>query len=220
MSNYIFLTKAYNEAETIYYAIPDDKIETLKLFETYDGHGQLVGHCHAGDYHFGNSESNAVRDCEKAIAENFDICLGNINIISVGDVDFIIEPGDGEEHGFNEAAVNEFIKAWRGNNESLTAVGGFTYWDGHKFKTIITRHDNNEPPHNVVDDEALTSELNEAIASKTFEIAGFGCEIYLHDKWVVIDTHWQGDWASYELMSVEDYEFRQKNCSALPAIAH
>lgn len=218
MSNYIFLTKAYNEGETIYYAIPDDKIETLNLFETYDGHGQLVGHCDAGDWHFGNSESNVVRECEKAIAEKFDIYLGNIHIIREGDDNFIIEPGDGEGYGFDESAVNEFIKSWREENESLTEVGGFTYWDGHNFQTIITRHDNNEPTHNILKDEALVRELNEAIENKSFEAKGFGCEVYSHEKWVVIDSNWQGTWASYEIMSLDDYAFKQPNSSALPAL--
>lgn len=216
MSNYTFLTKNNNEGETIYYAIADDKIETLNLFETYDGYGQEVGHYNAGDYHFGNSESSAVRDCEKAIAEKFDISLSNINIINEGGDDFIVEPGDGEDHGFDEAAVNEFIKVWRSENESLTEVGGFTYHDGHNFQTIVTRIDDGEPTHNEVDDEDILRELNDAIANKSFEVSGFGTDVYTFNGWVVIDSNCQGDWAMFEIMSVVDYETRNRNTSVLP----
>ena len=97
MSNYIFLTENFNEGSTTYYAIPADKIETLNLFETYDKHGQHIGHTNAGDYHLANSEGGyATTDCLKAIAEKFGIDYKNIHIVNDGNA-FEIESGDGEE---------------------------------------------------------------------------------------------------------------------------
>lgn len=219
MSNYIFLTENFNEGPTCYYAISGNRIETLNLFSTYDQHGQIVGHTNAGDYHLANSEGGyALTDCIKAISEKFGIDYNNIKMVNEGDDEFNIEAGDGEEYGFDEAAVNAFIKEWREKNESLTEVKGFTYWDGHNFKTITTGVDDGEPTHNILDDEELTRDLNAAIENKSFEKAGFGCEVFSHDKWVIIDSNWQGTWEAFEIMSREDYEYIQQNSSALPAI--
>lgn len=217
MSSYIFLTENFNEGPTTYYAIPADKIETLKVSDTYDRNGQRIDHTDAGDYHFDNQYSNAEKDCKKEIAEKFGIEADNIHVVNVGG-DIEIEAGDGEAYEFDEAAVNAFIKEWRERNESLTEVKGFTYWDGHNWKTITTSVVGGEPTHEIVSDEKLVVELNEAIENKTFEKSGFGCEVYSLDKWVVIDFNYQGTWAAYEIMSMEDYTHMQPNSSALPAI--
>jgi hypothetical protein len=219
MSTYIFLTENYNEGPTTYYAIAADKIEALNLSETYDQHGQLVGHTNAGDYHLDNLEGTAaIEDCKTAIADKFGIDYDNINIENVGDDTFKIVAGYGEEYGFDEAAVNAFIKEWREENESLTDVKGFTYWDGHNWKTVTTSINFGEPSHSIVDDEKLIAELNEAIENKSFEKSGFGCEVYSYENWMVIDSNWQGTWSAFEIMSMEDYEYMQPNSAALPAI--
>jgi hypothetical protein len=219
MSNYTFLTKNNNEGETIYYAIPADKIETLNLFETYDGRGQLVGHTNAGDYHLDNSDGTyATTDCIKAIAEKFGIDYDNIHIVNESKDEFKIEAGDGEEYGFDEDAVNDFIKEWRDENESLVEVKGFTYWDGHNWKTVTTSVNFGEPTHEVVSDGKLAADLNAAIENKSFEKSGFGCKVYSHENWVVINSNRQGTWAAFEIMSVQDYVHVQPNSSALPAL--
>lgn len=218
MSNYIFLTKNFNEGPTTYYVIAADKVETLKLCDTYDKNGQKVGHEHAGDYNFHNQHSDAEKDCKKEIAENFGINVDNIHLVNVGG-EIEIEAGDGTQYGFDEKAVENFIKEWREKNEYLEEVNGFTYWDGHNWKTIITDIFFAEPTHSIVDDEKLVVELNAAIENKSFEKSGVGCEVFSHDKWAIIDWNWQGTWAVYEIMSIEDYNYIQPNSSALPAIA-
>jgi len=216
MSNYIFLTENFNEGTKRYFAISSDKIETLNLSETYDGYGQTVGHYNAGDYHMDNSEGSAVMDCTKAISEKFEIDMDNIHIID-NDGEFEIEAGEGEEYSFDENEVNSFIKEWRKENESLTEVKGFDYWDGHNWKTVVTGCDFGEPSHEIVNDE-LTKELNEAIENMSFEKEGFGCKVYTYENWVIIDSNWQGTWASYELMKVEDYGYLQEAGTSLPNI--
>jgi hypothetical protein len=217
MTNYIFLTENYNEGPTTYYAISSDKIETLNLCDTYDRNGQKVGHFYAGDYHLDNHESDATKDCIKAVSEKFSIDEDNIHLVNTGG-EIEIEAGDGAQYGFDEKTVEAFIKEWREKNESLTEVKGFDYWDGHNWKTITTGVYFGEPSHEIVSDEKLVAELNEAIENKSFEKSGFGCEVYSHDKWVVIDSNWQGTWAAFEIMSMEDYEHMQPNSSALPAL--
>lgn len=220
MSNYIFLTENNNEGPTTYYAIPSDKIETMNLCDTYDRNGQKIGHTNAGDYHLSNSEGVAITDCTKAISEKFGIDIDNIHFVNEGLDEFTIEAGDGEEYGFDESAVNAFIKEWREENESLVEVEGFDYWDGHNWKTVTTSVENAEPTHSIVDDEALVAELNKSIWYKIFKKSGFGCEVFSHEDWVIVVSNWQDTWAAYDIMSIKDYEERAQNSSALPALEH
>lgn len=223
MSNYIFLTKTHNEGETIYYAILEDRIETLNIFETYDNYGQLCGHYNAGDYTIENNASDAKADCEKAIEEKFNlggVVINDDKVYSIDNEEVYYSFDDDSDFQKLVISINEFIEEWKNENECYSEVKGFTFWNGHNFQTIITKIDDGEPTHNVVDDEDLVKELNEAIENKSFEAAGFGCDVYSHNNWVVVDSNWQGDWASYELMTVDDYENRQQNSSALPAIEH
>lgn len=220
-TNYIFLTEANNEGETVYYAINESKIEPLNLFETYDQYGQKVGHYNAGDYAIDNSASDAKAHCEKAIEEKFNlasIVIDDEKVYSIDNEEVDYSFDDESEFQKLVIDINEFIEEWKKENERFTEVKGFTFWNGHNQQTIITKTDDGEPTHNVVDDDNLVRELKEAIENKSFEASGFGCEIYSHDNWVVIDSNWQGDWASYEIMSVVDYECRQQNNSALPTL--
>lgn len=221
MSNYIFLTENFNEGPTTYYAISADKIETLKLSETYDKHGQTVGHTNAGDYSVENSASDAKPDCEKAIEEKF-----NLNSVVIdGDKVYSIDSEE-VDYSFDDDSdfqklvinINDFIEEWRKENEAQEEVKGFTYWDGHNWKTVTTSANIGETSHSVIDDEKLIAELNAAIENKSFENSGFGCEVFTHNEWVIIDSNWQGTWSAFEIMSMEDYEYLQPNSSALPAI--
>lgn len=216
MSNYTFLTKAYNEGETIYYAIPDDKIEAMNESDTYDKHGQLISCGDAGDslslstekgVEMANKLANKYEEHEEAPA---DYEVGNI----------ISAHEDGSLYDDIIACYKSGELTDMDIDITRAKVDGFTYWDGHNWKTVTVRKDYDEPTHAIVSDENLICELNAAIENKSFEKSGFGCEVFSYDKWVVIDISWQGTWASYEIMSREDYEYIQQNSSALPAIEH
>jgi len=228
MSNYIFLTENFSEGPNRYFAISKEKIETLNVSETYDPHGQQVGRENAGDYSIENSYSDAEHDCLKALKLHFNL-TSKVNDFDTPDsVDFLsIDSGlsisidtnidESEIENWNEHKINEFITTWEEENSTYETCEGFTYWDGHNFKTAVTSCDFGEPSH-IICDEELTKELNEAIENMSFEKEGFGCEVYTHENWVIIDSQWQGTWASYELMKVEDYGYLQEAGTSLPNI--
>ena len=203
--SYIFLTPNFDESgETKYFAIPADKIETLNVYETYDRNGQQVGHENAGDYHMDNSYSDAKRDCELAIKEKFGLEVsidgqnGQIEVIENADVDEWISDSEDENAGNFVNEINSFILEWKEQNENIITCKGFDYWDGSNWKTIITECEfHGEPSHNIVDDEDLVTELNEAIENKEFTKEGFGVKTYESGNWEIDDSQWQGVWASY-----------------------
>lgn len=204
MENHIFLVKEYEEGPTTYYAIPEDKIVEMNLSDTYDNYGQIVGHDGAGDYHMENYQSDAAKDCIKAICEKFQIQFDNIHIV-YNSGEFEIEPGDGEEYGFSETEVNQFIKSWRGQNESLTTCKGFNFWDGHNWQSVIVESGDFDIDYKVVNDEKITTELNEAIKESKFFGEGFGEKRYRTDDYVVIDNYCQGHWESYMVIPFQEY---------------
>lgn len=207
----IFLKKTYSDGPETFYAIPESKIENLEVWSTYDQFGQIIGHENAGDYHFDNSYCDLlIVDCKKAISEKFGIDVEKITIVNMGGSDFIIEPGDGEEHGFNESQVNKFIEEFRKENESLTMCKGFSYWDGHNWKTVITEIDNSDAEWEIVSDEKLIADLTKAIEEKEFESEGFGEKIYEGNGYKVIDNYCQGSWDMYRLIPADEFEMAKE----------
>ena len=203
--NYIFLKET--DGEQIYYAISPERIETLNVADTYGQYGQEVGHYNAGDYHFDNSASSCQSDCEKAIREKF-------NLEEVVTIDFIESDGkwiiDEDTYDSTQAEasdINDFISEWREENESLSSCQGFNYWDGHNWKTVITSFEfDGNPSHEIIDDEDLVKNLNHAIEAKEYVKSGFGFEEYEFEGWKIIDSHFEGTWAAYEITEKKEEE--------------
>ena len=224
--SHIFLTKNFTEeGATKYFAIDSDKIETLRVSDTYDQFGQQISNSDAGDYSLENSASNAKADCVKAIEEKFEITnvllndneLASFNGIDTDDFSNYVEDEDGvidAEDEYNKnldliIEINNFIDKWREENETFTEVKGFTFWNGHNWQTITTSFDNGEPTHRIVDDKTIAAELNKAIEEKEFEGEGFGCKIYRGNGYVVVDSFWNGTWSQFEIVPVSEYEAEQ-----------
>jgi hypothetical protein len=214
MSNYIFLTENYNEGPTTYYAIPADKIETMNESDTYVKFGVLVSSSDAGDS-LSLSSQKGVEVANK-LANKYEQNEESPADYEVGSIISAFE---------DSGLYDDILASYKGGELTDTdiditraKVSGFTFWDGHNWQTTTVRKDYGEPTHDVVSDEKLVAELNEAIENKSFEKSGFGCEVYSHENWVVIDSNWQGTWAAFEIMSVQDYEHMQPNSSALPQI--
>lgn len=217
MSNYIFLTENFAE-ETKYFAIPEDRIETLLYHECYAEYGEKVGHAWAEDYSLDNEFCTAKEDCEEAVKEKFglesviiyDGIVYSFDGIDADDYhgDFLSDDIEGaDEHNATLQKIidiNAFIHAWRKQNEVFTEVRGFNYWDGHNHKSIITMSPVGEPSHLVVNDDKLTDELNDAIENKVFVNEGFGKKLYRSGKWVIEDNYCEGVWASYFIEEVEE----------------
>lgn len=199
---YIFLTEKDSNRQE-YFAISADRIETLNLHACYDQHGQEVGHYNAADYHFDNSESDAKINCLEAIAEKFGIDISPLDIVEDGE-GYVVEHEDGEEIQRIEE-INVFVNEWLKENQNITTVEGFTYWDGHNWQTIIT--DDGDYPgiatHDVVDDEQLIAELNKAIEDREFVKEDFGKKIHEANGYTIISSLYASDWEAYCLVSDE-----------------
>lgn len=214
MSNFIFLTEANSEGPVTYYAIPDEKIETLNEFETYDRYGQQIGHEAAGDYHIDNEQSPARQDCISAIQEKFRVIV-NIDThnevvewIDNTEVDeWISDQNDPTEAGEFIAEINSFISEWVEENSTITTLRGFDYWDGSNWRTVVVEREHtgrDNTSHQILDDQELMAELNEAIENKKFVKSEFGKEKYQSDRWEIVVNNFQGSWASYEIREIEE----------------
>lgn len=174
-----------------YAAIPETTLEWLNTYETYTAFGQTVGHELAGDY-----LELLTEDACKAASEILLEEYGMEKAFRVGDY---INAYD-NSFLFNELKDREDVEV------SFMQCFGFTYWDGHNFKTIVVQDDYGfEPDWTVVNDEVAV-ELAQAIEEKEFVGVGTGYEEYGTEKWRIKQSFWQGSWATYEIMLNEDVE--------------
>lgn len=203
MKKYMFLTDNYSEGQDIYYAIHESEIETLFVSHTYVN-GQLISDSDAGDYITINSE-NAVKIANDAYneyyADDADDEREYVEKFSIGD---IISAYDFANVYSNvRSACEENIDY----TDFRTTCRGFNYFDGNNWQTITVACEFGETSHKILDDKDLIHELNEAIEKREFEAEGFGKKIYTAGDYVVVDDYCQGKWASYKVMTKEDYEF-------------
>ena len=212
MSQFIFLTEADNQGPATYYAIPEGKIETLNEFETYDRYGQQIGHEAAGDYHIDNEQSPAKQDCIAAIQEKFGHSVSidyknGVEVIDNTETDeWISEQVDPAVAGEFISEINSFISEWVEENSTITTLRGFDYWDGSNWRTVVVEREHtgrDNTSHQILDDEELIAELNEAIENKKFMKSGFGKEVYQSGNWEIVVSNFQGSWASFEVREIE-----------------
>lgn len=206
----IFLKAQFAEGPTTYFAIDSSRIEEMNVSDTYDQYGQKISNEDAADYSVNNSASSAKADCEKAIEEKFTIKSalivdGEIYSIDNEEIDYSFD--DDSESEKKVIEINDFIKEWRKENETFTTCCGFTYWDGHNWKTITTAVDFGEPTHEIVDNENLISELTKALEEKEFDRKNFGQTIYTGNGYVIVDSKFQGTWAEYEIVPQDEFEY-------------
>lgn len=173
-----------------YAAIGDDTLEWLDTHACYDNYGQLIGHEMAGDY-----LELLTKDACKAASEILLEEYGKEKAFRVGD--YI--------NAYEDSFLFNQLKGRQDVEVTYIQSYGFTYWDGHNFKTIVVQDDFGEPEWKIVDDE-LAEELTRAIEEKEFVGMGMGYEEYGTDKWRIKQSFWSGTWATYEIMLNEDVE--------------
>lgn len=214
MSQFIFLTEADSEGPVKYFAIDAEKIETLNEFETYDRYGQTVGHENAGDYHIDNQYCSAKQDCIAAIEEKFGVDVNIdthnqvVEVIDNTEVDeWISEQTDPAVAGELISEINTFISEWAEENQTLTTCKGFNFWDGSNWATVVVQREHTDNvSHEILDDEELIKELNQAIEDKEYVKSEFGKEKYQSGNWAIVDNHCQGSWATFEIREAETNE--------------
>jgi len=213
MSQFIFLTEANSEGPVTYYAIDAEKIKEIPESDTYDRYGQQIGHEAAGDYHIDNDYSSAKQDCIAAIEEKFGYKVSidyknGVEVIENTETDeWISEQIDPTEAGELISDINSFISEWGNENSTITALRGFNYWDGHNWKTVVVEREHtgrDNTSHQILDDQELIAELNEAIETSNRTIYEFGKEKYQSDNWEIVVNNFQGSWASYEIREIEE----------------
>lgn len=158
---YIVLEKTYvNDGR--FYITRRSNFETVNLCDCFDDYGQIIGCYGAKCYSFDNSDSDATKDCLRALYEHFGIeysdddLLFSIEEVLNGENDLLAD--------VDKEKIDEFIKNWKENNETHTEVDAWTYWDGRNYRTIILQSDFGFEDVREIDDEkqdAILSELPE-----------------------------------------------------------
>jgi hypothetical protein len=191
MSNFTFITEKYSEnPQTVYFAIDSEKIETLNVSDTYDQNGQQVTAEQAGDYILIANEEDAEKLNKWCTEHTADL-----------------DDEEGTIYGWNEGEIinnddfrfGMFKEVVSEKSIIKTTCKGFTYWNGHNWRTITTEQEHYEPSHTIVTDSELIEKLKKAIENKEFEKKGFGFTAYRFEDVEIIESNWQGVFAEYKI---------------------
>lgn len=200
--SYIFLTNPdRNECEfgkSRYYAISEGAIETLRVSETHSDFGNIVGSYNGGDTIELLSEK-AVEIAKRVVEEQ--------------DAEYEFKIGD-MVTGYDNSDVFDEIEAkflvedlveGTDYNLSYETLEGFNYWDGHNWQTLVVSFENEGyTAWEIVSDEELIKELNEAIDSMDFHHESTGCKYYHSGQWQIEESFWQGHWEKYTIEELDE----------------
>lgn len=126
--------------------------ENMNLCGAYENYGRTVGCEDAGCYVFSNSESTVALDFSKELYEKFPGVEAIVDENEMSHREFCEFFIDSMNHKtgrdlFGVERFKEmlaFFTEWEAANTSHTEVTGWTFHDGHNFKTIILdEHDEN-----------------------------------------------------------------------------
>jgi hypothetical protein len=183
-----------------YAAISDEQIETLDLYQAYGEYGQQIGHDNAGDcleiltQEAADAANEAWNEHEGNEGEDYETKY------KVGDV----------VSAYNDSIAFDALIGNEGVGEYISTGKGFTYWTGSNHKTIILESDNPdfEGEWSIVYDDEIIAELEAAIENMEFVGESTGIKSYKSEdgKWGIDDSCWQGTWAKYDIMLMEDVE--------------
>lgn len=185
MENYKFLIDNENNA---YLAISENRIETLNVSDTYDGNGQQISHYDAGD--------GFTLETKKAVDAINSYCEENeltYHLFKKGDYVSAFEHQD----AFNAIFETDIGEEGMDYILYLTEVKGFNYWDGSNWKTIITQSDDGWIDYEVLDNEDLESELNEAIDTMDFIGESYGHRYYETDSYIIDESAFASAFEAY-----------------------
>ena len=196
MENYLFIRKNNQEGQEPILAVSPEIFKTMKMSDAYDDYGQHISPGDAGDSIELLSEK-AVKVANEAY-NDFHNYEGEEEV-QKWSVDDVINAYDYDSEGFDAVAHNKELKEGKDYIYSAMTVKGYTYWDGHNWKTITIEQDIYEPTHEVITDKELVDELHEAIKNKEFFKDGFGQTIYKSGKWNLISSQFQGSFEDFAI---------------------
>lgn len=202
METYKFLKKTYSEdSVTRYFAISSDRIETLRVSSTYTNYGQMVDTSDAGDSVTLDSQK-AVDIANKAYYEHTDEDEKNRYELE----DFVLDYDD--PNTFSAVSGSSELVEGVDYTYNAETCKGFNYWDGNNWASVIVEYENGseEAPFEIVSDEDLIKELNNAIEEKTYVKNEFGEKIYHSGKYKVTYSQFASSWEDYCLIHLDEIE--------------
>lgn len=198
-SKYTFIKKRYDSEEIL--AIGKERIKDLALADVRDQYGQITGSDNAGDSVTLDTEK-AVRIANKLSAElEFEGKFSLTDYVSAYDNSQLfdaIKADDKLEEGADYTLNQEMVR-------------GFEYWDGHNWRTVVVQADHYDPEYELIEDENLINELNQAIEDREFEKEGQGVRIYSGGNYQIVDSQWHGSFAAWELTHVDNLMYEGEN---------
>lgn len=158
LEEWIIVSFPYADPENAIRVTRRNNFEKMNFCESFGNYGQEVDCYDAGCYSFGNSSSSIFEDFYQALNEKgFGIgSLMDDNDLTYSDLVEILQYPLNHKNG--EAIFSaefpqmiQFFKEWRKQNEIHTKVTGWTYWDSHNYKTVVSEADFGEVDCNELD---------------------------------------------------------------------
>ena len=164
-----------------------DNFGKMNYCDCFNDFGIKIG-CHSADcYSLENSDSQAQRDLETEIKEQY-----GIDVYLEQNIEgWTVEPVDPDEF-INDVlldAMEQFVKEWQGKNENHSEVTAWNHWNGRNHRSIILRSDFFDcDVAELEDDDQL--KILEQMPDSTPHMEGTGCfvetedYIFSFDRWV------------------------------------
>lgn len=198
--SHTFLSERFAEDHvTRYFAVSEDKIEPLRSSQTYDDFGQKVGTDKTGDAI--TFSSQAAADLATKIAREQDedaeaFAVGdNINGYDNADIFDSVEEAFGELKEGEDYALD------------YQEVKGFDYWSGSNWRTVVVEAEHYESRYAEVYDKKLIADLEKAIEDMELTEQRAGAKIYRGGNYQITESFWQGTWAEYELIPLDEIDY-------------
>ena len=188
---YEFIVFREDDGTKTYKALPTGSFETMCVHNTYDN-GQTVSPEDAGDCLSLNS-SKAVRLANRIRKEEHESSPKFV----VGD---IITAFDFPEIYEQIVYGKNTLKVGVDFENEYQMCQAYNYHDGSNWKSIVVSYDfHHWDISELVDDEDLISELNQAIEDRILESDGFGYKNYSSEKYRVAQSQFANNPFSWEL---------------------
>lgn len=172
MENLIVLKNNFSEESEIVIA-KKSAFEVINISETFNRYGQRVGNSNAGD-HLSISKDFSLEIDEETV----DFIEGQI-----------ISANDNHLY-FTAILIGAPEDVFESHQETLI---GYTYYDGHNYKTISIQVENGESTHTQLSEEESEKILKDYSSSKVVE-QGLNSKVSEGDEFLFVEFNFQSNW--------------------------
>lgn len=196
--SYVFLKSAdrhEHRQNPVWYAVSKDRIEMLNVSDAYDQYGQQISSSDAGDYIeiLTQEAAQVANEVWNDPFANEDDPNSFLEKFTIGDYisayDYRLE-------------FDEVITQCKENVDyeiHKTQFEGFTYWDGHNWKSIVVSSIDDNNTHEIEDDEEIIFRLNTALENGEFVKDGFGTKTYRYKDAEITYSQFSSAWEYAEI---------------------